>query len=128
MKTEEKPNAPDPQSPCLPGPKPPLSTERDLDYRDLSRRARYRGLGVDLLFVDSTVLEDYAEIDSALGENFAGAILNALRGPGLEGQRLRLGAFRRQDGRIVELDLGILRFRLRGQSCAVLERAGEHSI
>jgi hypothetical protein len=103
------------------------------DYTDLSRGAFYKGLDPETVFIDSSVLDEYAEIDPSLGRNLAGAVLDSLWrrmaiSPCVQLESITIAAARREDGEIVDLDLSIERLRLRGHECLVLEKAGEREI
>jgi hypothetical protein len=103
------------------------------DYTDLSRGAFYKGIIPETVFIDSSVLEEYAEIDPCLGRNLAGAVLDSLcvrlaQGPRLPLERMTMAAARRDDGAIVDLELRIDLVHVRGHACLVLEIAGEHEI
>jgi hypothetical protein len=103
------------------------------DYTDLSRGAFHQGLVPETVFIASIVLDEYAEIDPCLGRNLAGAVLDSLRvrlaeSPRLQAESLTLSVARRDDGEIVDLELRVERFRLRGHECLVLEKAGEGEV
>ena len=103
------------------------------EYTNLSRGALYRGLSLDFLFVDPAIMDDYAEVDPALGQNVAGALLDALQSQsqeGLEGraQTITIALVRRDDGQLVELDIRAESIRLRDYECLVLDTAGEQDL
>ena len=98
---------------------------------DLSRGARHYGIHPDALFVESDVLDDYAEVDVSLGENVVGAIL-AVLGCQREVRPLRVpdGMFsvcllRRDDARLVEVGFHLDHVHHRGQDYLVLRKTVE---
>lgn len=98
-------------------------------YTDLSRGATACGLRANVR-LDERVLTDYEELDPALGQNTAGAVLNLLRYQlevepvGNEGC-LSLYLARRSNGQVVEVSLAIDRCRLGGCETYLLLLAGE---
>lgn len=98
-------------------------------YTDLSRGAAACGLRANVR-LDERVLADYEELDPALGQNTAGAILNLLRyhqevEPVGNAGRLSLYLARRNTGQVVEVTLAIDRCRLCGSETYLLHLAGE---
>lgn len=98
-----------------------------INYTDLSRGASLNGLRASV-FVETRVLEEYAELDSALGQNTAGVILAVLgchlvTGNGIGDDRLSACLIRRKDGQLIEVDLMLLRRRQAVGECLYLRLA-----
>ena len=98
---------------------------------DLARGAQHYGLRPDPLYVESDVLDNYAEVDVARGENVVGAILAVLAGrpavgpgPGPAGL-ITVCLRRRDDGRLVEVDFHLDSIHHLGREHLVLRQAGE---
>lgn len=88
-------------------------TSAPIHYTDLSRGAAIFGIRARVQ-LESRVLEDYQELDPALGHNVVGAILSVLGcremvGGTLGDSRLSVCLARRESGQTVEVDLGVFR-------------------
>ena len=100
---------------------------------DVSRGGRLQRIA-EAVYLDATIGDDYREADPTLGHNVIGIALRVLvqhlsAAPGGGGDELLTVALcRREDGREVELQLGLSRTRRAGQPCLILVRAGEHVI
>lgn len=101
---------------------------------DITRGARLMGIHGPKVSIQSEVLENYCELDGALGQNLAGVILSVLachldQNPGgTFDDRVLVCAIRRDDGTPVEIGLEIQRFRDCGVEHIVLVRIGEQSL
>ena len=97
---------------------------------DLTRGANRLGIRARVL-IEAKILEDYGEIDNALGHNTAGLVLSVLShrlasgNAGLANDLLTVGLVRRQTGASVELDLSLRRTRAGDQECFTLRLADE---
>jgi hypothetical protein len=101
---------------------------------DVTRGARLHAIRSASVFVDSDVMEDYAEIDVALGQNLAGVILSVLsyhlgiNPGGVHDDQITICAIRREDATLVELVLHIERTRRNGMEHIVLRKGEEMEI
>ena len=87
-------------------------------YADLSRYANLFGVRGQV-HLDQRVLDNHHELDSALGQNVAGAVLSVLgcrvaRGDIDDDRQLTVSLRRRDGDRIVEVDLAVLHRRRAG--------------
>jgi hypothetical protein len=77
-----------------------------------------QGLAGTSIFINAEMLEEYAELDAGLGQNLAGVILSvlghhlSLNPGGTHDDKISICAIRREDARVVEVDLGIERRRV----------------
>lgn len=99
---------------------------------DVSRGARLHRLN-EQVYLDPVVLDNYSEIDPALGRNLVGCVLSVLAqhvtanpGGGAD-EHLPVAVRRREDGGEVELLLSLSRSRRSGQLALVLTHAGERT-
>lgn len=109
--------------PCAP------AVSRGDEFVDLSRGARRFGLPVETLFLEGSVLNDYAELDPALGYNVAGTILSVLHNQvrqigGLD-EFVTVCLVRREDARAVELELALKHRKRFGRGCIMLRKSAE---
>jgi hypothetical protein len=93
----------------------PESRAQKIIYTDLTREAVHCCIQASV-FLESRVLEEFAELDPALGHNVAGVIFSVLAchlagGHGAGDDRLTICLTRRSDGRPIELDLMLFRRR-----------------
>lgn len=101
---------------------------------DITRGARLIGIDRPRIAVQSDVLENYCELDSALGQNLTGVILSVLachlgNNPGgTYDDRIEVCALRRDDAAPVEISLELHRFRDRGSEYILLVRRDERSL
>ena len=101
---------------------------------DLTRGAIQHGLRNQKVLVATEILDDYREIDPALGLNAAGQILTVLArhiqltpGGGRK-ENLSVCLRRREDDREVELFLTLVRSRRQGAQCLQLFKLGDREI
>ncbi len=98
---------------------------------DLTHGASHFGIPRYRVLVPWKVLKDYSEIDPALGYNLAGEILRVLavhvsnHPAGRPNDTIIVGAWRREDGRAVELHLKTIRLRRQGQETMLLFKLSE---
>ena len=95
----------------------PEPTSTLIQYTDLSRGAAIFGIRARVQ-LESRTLEDYQEMDPAMGHNVVGAVLSVLgcrevMGNTLGDGRMSVCLARRDSGQTVEVDLAIYR-RCRG--------------
>lgn len=101
---------------------------------DLSRSARHLGIRPEAVFIESEVLDRYAELDTAIGLNAAGVVLSVLAAQlgvnpgGVASESVTVCLLRREDARPVEVDLQIHRLRRRGGECLLLRHARERTL
>lgn len=101
------------------------------DYVDISRGARLHGIANTALFIEAKLLDDYAELDAGLGQNLVGVILSvlghhlSLNPGGTHNDKISVCSIRREDVRVVEVDLGIERRRVRGCETIILTKIAE---
>jgi hypothetical protein len=101
---------------------------------DISRGAGSFGVRAKAVFIESNVLDDYAEIDFGLGQNVVGNILSVLRchlSAGFGGRAvdtITVSLLRRDDAQIVELDLEVNRARQGGVERLLLRKVTEREI
>ncbi len=102
------------------------------EFIDLSRGARLFGLSMDSLLLEGALLNDYSEMDPAVGYNVVGTILSVLgqqvRREGGVGDLVSVCVRRREDARPVEVELEVKRRRRFGRGCILLRRAKERVI
>ena len=103
-----------------------------IHYTDLTRGAALCGIRPTVL-LETRVLEEFAELDPALGSNPAGIILAVLgfhliNGHAAGDDRLTVCLVRRRDGRQVEVDLMLLPRRQAGGERIYLRLAGVRAI
>lgn len=100
---------------------------------NISRGASQLGIQSNV-FLEEEVLNAYGEIDPALGQNVIGCVLAVLAchlalGKGnLADDLMTVCLIRRQDDRMVEVDLGIRRHRHAGRECLSLRRVAERAM
>jgi hypothetical protein len=105
-----------------------------VQHTDITRGARHLGIRHQRVLVVTTVQDDYAEPDVSLGFNAVGVILRVLAqhlaacpgGGGNDSIEVRL--HRREDGRLVEVQIAILRSRRQGQECLLLSRLSDRPV
>jgi hypothetical protein len=108
----------------------PATANRSID---ISRGASQLGIP-SRVFLEEEVLDAYAEIDPALGQNVIGVIFAVLSchlalGQGSLGDdQMTVCLNRREDSRMVEVDLGIRRHRHAGRECLSLRRVAERDM
>jgi len=98
---------------------------------NLARGARLFGIHPQEVCVDSEVLDDYAEPDATLGQNIAGVILSvlachiAVNPGGFRGRPILVCLLRREDARLVEVELQVHRLCHRQDESLQLRQTGE---
>jgi len=100
---------------------------------DVSRGARQCDIKAHV-FIETEILDNYSELDPSLGQNTIGVVLAVLschlhmsRG-GLGEDTITVCLLRRQDDRVVELDLGLHRRRHAAGECFELRRLAEREV
>lgn len=108
----------------------PTTASRNIN---ISRGASQIGIQSNV-FLEEEVLDAYGEIDPALGQNVIGCVLAvlgchlALGNGNLGDDRMTVCLIRRQDDRMVEVDLEIRRHRQDGRECLSLRRLAEREM
>jgi hypothetical protein len=103
-------------------------------HTDITRGAMHLGIRNQRVLIETAVQDEYAEPDASLGFNAAGVILRVLARhltscPGGGGDdSIEACLHRREDGRLVEVQIGILRTRRQGKECLLLSRIGDREI
>lgn len=103
-----------------------------INYTDLTRGAALNGIRASVL-LESRVIEEFAELDPALGHNTAGVVLAVLLshlagGNGGGDDRLTVCLTRRSDQSAVEVDVMLLRRRQAGSERLYLRMADVRDI
>jgi hypothetical protein len=101
---------------------------------DLAHGAQHFGIHPYEICIQADILEDYAEIDRSPGLNVVGAILAVLAcrlaAQPVDSRNDMISAYlvRRDDGRLVELDLHLSLISRSGRESIVLSKADEREI
>jgi hypothetical protein len=99
---------------------------------DISRGARHFGIPREAVLIDQALTDEYAEIDTALGQNLVGVVLSVLSyhlsiAPGgVLHDRISFCAVRREDSVFVDVELEVLRSRNLNGERLVLHKVAEH--
>ncbi len=100
---------------------------------DISRGATQFGIRSRVLLQEE-LRDAYAEIDPTLGQNVIGIVLTvlachlAMGQGGLSDDQITVCLIRREDDRLVEVDLGIHRHRQTGRECLSLRQLAEREV
>jgi len=103
-------------------------------FIDYSRGAVEVGIRRQMVWLDAGVVEDYAEMDPTLGRNVGGVVLSVLarhlstEPDGGNGNIVTVGLFRREDGKLVDVDLQITRGRHQGTSRLLLTKVDAREV
>ena len=99
---------------------------------DVSRGARHFSIQPQTVLMDQALLEEYAEVDAALGQNLIGVILSVLSyhlsttPGGLSRDQISFNAVRREDALLVDVELELRRSRSGTGERLVLRKIAEH--
>lgn len=102
-------------------------------FIDYSRGAAAFGIRKHPVWMDADLVMDYGEPDPTLGRNVGGVILSVLARhldaeSGLDGDIITVCLLRREDAKIVEVDLQITRNRHQGTARLLLSKVEEREI
>jgi hypothetical protein len=101
---------------------------------DITRGARLHGICSSEVIIEAEILEDFAEMDVALGQNLVGVVLAVLachlemNSGGTHRDQVTICTVRREDAVTVELDLQITHTRRQGRERIFLRKGEEREV